>query len=167
MANPYEKFEKIYLKYREFLKGVLWRLTGDKELFADAFQNALLLIWQNIGKLDNDKPGGYIYRIAQSSASKAWKNRVGRQKEVCIDNIEKADPIGKTVDNEQRQCLRKAICQLPASQAQAVAMRYFEEKDYEEISERIGCRPATARSHVSKALKSLKLKLAKLNIQEK
>ena len=37
-----EVFDRIRVKYGEFLKAVLWKLTGDYELFAEAMQNALL-----------------------------------------------------------------------------------------------------------------------------
>jgi DNA-directed RNA polymerase specialized sigma24 family protein len=39
-------------------------------------------------------------------------------------------------------------------------MRYFEQKDYPAIAARLGCSEAAARSHVSKAVATLKRKLA-------
>ena len=72
-----EVFDRTSARYGEFLKGVLWKLTGDRELFAEAMQNALLAIWRNIDKLDGEGRGGYLYRIAQTAASKAWRHRMG------------------------------------------------------------------------------------------
>jgi DNA-directed RNA polymerase specialized sigma24 family protein len=44
-------------------------------------------------------------------------------------------------------------------------MRYFEQQQYNEIAEKLGCSEAAARSHVSKALATLKSKLATLKEQ--
>ena len=73
-----EIFENVRAEYAGFLESVLWRLTADKELFAEALQYALLQMWRHVEKLNGKKAGAYIYRVALSAASKAWRNRVGR-----------------------------------------------------------------------------------------
>ena len=51
-----EIFKQIRARYAKFLASVLWRLTGDKELFAEAMQNALLSMWRNVEKLNGKRP---------------------------------------------------------------------------------------------------------------
>ncbi len=46
-----ELFNRVRAKYSEFLTSVLWRLPGDRELFTEAMQYALLEKWQRIDKL--------------------------------------------------------------------------------------------------------------------
>jgi hypothetical protein len=60
----------------------LWKLTGNRELFVEAMQNALLGMWQNVEKLNDKKAGAYIYRIALTANSKAWRNRIGRDGQI-------------------------------------------------------------------------------------
>jgi RNA polymerase sigma factor (sigma-70 family) len=156
-----ELFEKIRADYSVFLLSVLWKLTGDRELFTEAVQYALLGIWQYLGKLNGKKAAAYIYRIALTANSKAWRNRIGRDGQLSHNQIgldSYADQ--KLSRTELAAKVRQAIAQLPDKQATAVVMRYLQQQDYPAISEKLSCTEAGARSHVSKALAALKTKLA-------
>lgn len=156
-----EIFERIQARYGKFLKFAVWKLTGDRELFADAMQNALLAMWQNVEKLTGERSAGYIYRIAQSAASKAWRKRAGSNGQITAEQISAgADPAQKANDAELIQLVRRRIADLPAKQAAAIMMRYFQQAEYQTVAARLNCTEATARSNVSKALATLKRKLA-------
>jgi RNA polymerase sigma factor (sigma-70 family) len=156
-----ETFRQAKARYTRFLASVLWKLTGDRELFTEAMQYALLGMWQHVEKLNGKKAGAYIYRIALSGASKAWRDRIGRDGEIAPSQsrIEK-DPSQKTSDIELVTMVRRAVSQLPAKQGRAVVMRYLEQQDYGRIAAELCCTEAGARSHVSKAIATLKRKLA-------
>lgn len=155
-----EIFEQLRGQYYTFLVSVLWKLTGDRELFAEALQYSLLGIWSNVHKLDGKHAGAYIYRIALSANSKAWRNRIGRNGQLNTSQIDltksPADMIGI---KESSKIVRKEIAKLPAKQGQAIVMRYLEQKSYEDIAEKLQCSKSGARSNVSKALSTLKRKL--------
>jgi len=158
-----EIFEKVRAKYSVFLLSVLWKLTGDKELFTEAMQYTLLGMWQHVEKLNGRKAGAYIYRIALTANSRAWRNRIGRNGQFAWSRmgIDK-DPSEKVGRVELTVKVRKAISQLPAKQSKAIVMRYLEQHDYQTIAEKLRCTKAGARSHVSRALATLKGKLATL-----
>ena len=162
-AKRLEIFEQVRAKYAGFLTSVLWKLTGDKELFAEAMQYALLGMWRNVEKLNGKKAGAYIYRIALTANSKAWRNRVGRdgqisQTQVGVDR----DPREKADKRELEDIVRRGIAQLPAKQGRAIVMRYLEQQSYAAIAEKLSCGEAGVRSHVSKAVATLKYKLSAL-----
>ena len=162
-----EIFEKIRAKHSVFLLSVLWKLTGDRELFAEAMQYTLLGMWQNVEKLNGRKAAGYIYKIALSANSSAWRNRIGRNGQFARSQIGiDKDPAEKIGRVELAAKIRRAISQLPAKQGRAIVMRYLEQQDYQAISEKLRCTNAGARSHVSKALATLKGKLAAFAEQE-
>ena len=75
-SRQVEIFRQARTRHIEFLASVLWKLTGDRELFTEAMQYALLGMWQNVEKLNGEKAGAYIYRIALTANSKAWRNRI-------------------------------------------------------------------------------------------
>jgi RNA polymerase sigma factor (sigma-70 family) len=155
-----ELFEKLRTEYSAFLLSILWKLTGDRELFAEAMQYALMGMWEHVEKLNGRKAGAYIYRIALSANSKAWRNRIGKNGQfdrIRIDiDSEPQEQIGSA---EMKATLRKAISHLPDKQGRAIVMRYLQQHDYETISEKLRCSKASARSRVSKALAVLKNKL--------
>jgi RNA polymerase sigma factor (sigma-70 family) len=158
-----ELFEKARAKYSAFLPSVLWKLTGDKELFTEAMQYTLLGMWQHVEKLNSGKAGAYIYRIALTANSRAWRNRIGKNGEFVRSRIGlDKDPSEKIGRLELTAKVRRAISQLPDKQGRAIVMRYLEQEDYHTISEKLHCSKAGARSHVSKALTTLKDKLAAL-----
>ena len=155
-----EIFKDVQQRYEGFLTSVLWKLTADADLFADAMQNALLRMWRHVEKLNGCKAQAYIYRIALSANSTAWRNRIGKDGQIACEPVSPpADGSQSKVDLELAHKVRRRIARLPSKQAKAIVMRYLEEKDYQIIAEELSCSPAGARSHVSKALATLKRKL--------
>jgi RNA polymerase sigma factor (sigma-70 family) len=154
-----ENFEKIRTEYAGLLTSLLWKLTGDRELFAEALQYALLAMWRHVEKLDGSRAAGYIYKIALSANSKAWRNRIGKDGQKGLYQFDiHAKESDETNNPDLFKQLRKSIAQLPAKQATAIAMRYLQQHGYTSIAEKLRCSEAAARSHVSKALATLKKK---------
>jgi RNA polymerase sigma factor (sigma-70 family) len=168
-------FEKVRARYSVFLLSVLWKMTGDREIFTEAMQYSLLGIWQNVEKLNGKKAGAYIYRIALTANSRAWRNRIGKDGELAkswtnIDTDHGLLIVGQIYDKENKSewvtKVRQAIAQLPFKQGRAVVMRYLEQQDYKTVAEKLCCTEAGARSHVSKAIATLKSRLAAFIQQE-
>ena len=158
-----EIFRQVKADYIDFLSSVLWRLTGDKELFTEAMQYALLGMWQHVEKLNGRQAGSYIYRIALTANSKAWRNRIGGNGQISESRMVVTEgPEEKVSNSELAAKVRNAVAQLPAKQAKAIVMRYFQQQDYSDIAQQLKCTQAGARSHVSKAIAILRARLAAL-----
>jgi RNA polymerase sigma factor (sigma-70 family) len=156
-----ETFRQLRAKYTGFLASVLWKLTGERELFTEAMQYALLGMWQHVEKLSGEKAGAYIYRIALSGASRAWRERIGRDGEIGKSQIGVEKSPDEQFDRDELvTTVRRAVSQLPAKQARAIVMRYFQQQDYGNIAAQLCCSEAGARSHVSKAIAALKSRFA-------
>ncbi len=158
-----ELFRQIKADYIDFLASVLWKLTGDRELFTEAMQYSLLGMWQHVEKLNGRQAGSYIYRIALTANSKAWRNRIGRNGQINASHLGVTEgPDEKVSSSELAVKVRQAVAQLPAKQSKAIVMRYFEQQSYESVAEKLNCSEAGARSHVSKAIATLRARLAAL-----
>jgi len=156
-----ELFEKARARYSVFLTSVLWKLTADREIFTEAMQYALFAIWRHVEKLKDETAMSYIYRIALTANSKAWRNRIGRNGEIPNDLPSSTEDAEEKLGREElAEAVRRQISQLPKKQARAIVMRYLEQQDYQTISETLCCSKAGARSNVSRALETLKNKLA-------
>lgn len=155
-----EVFDRVRAKHLRFLTAALWKLTGDREIFAEAMQYALMGMWRHLEQLERGPAEGYIYRIALSANSRAWRSRVGRDGSMPVRRPDSHGPSGQEADRaELQRAVRRALARLPEKQGRAVVMRYLEQKDYPAIAIDLGCTEATARSHVSKAVTALKRKL--------
>jgi RNA polymerase sigma factor (sigma-70 family) len=161
-----ELFEKLRIEYTGYLTSTLWKLTGDADIFAEALQYSLLGIWMNIEKLTGPQAGAYIYRIALSSNSKAWRTRIGKDGQIPKSTAFVNPAADGPADEETLKLVRKEISKLPEKQSQAIVMRYVNQHDYHAIADKLNCTEDTARSHVSKAIASLREKLAYSNISE-
>jgi RNA polymerase sigma factor (sigma-70 family) len=161
-----ELFEKLKDDYIGYLTATLWKLTGEADIFDEAIQYALLAIWMNIEKLTGPQAGAYIYRIALSANSKAWRNRIGKNGQMPNSTPTGRPAYEDAVDAEMLNLVRKEIAKLPEQQGQAIVMRYFEQTDYKAIADKLNCAEDTARSHVSKAINTLRNNLAGMNISE-
>ena len=158
-----ELFRQLRKKHTGYMASVIWKLTGDRELFTEAMQYALLGMWQNIDKLNGKKAAGYIYRIVLSANSKAWKDRIGKNGHFSRDQIDSQQGPDEQLDRyETVAMVRRAISELPAKQAKAIVMRYLDQQDYENIAVQLCCSEAGARSHVSKAIATLKSRLGSM-----
>jgi len=156
-----ELFRQLRARHTGYISSVLWKLTGDRELFTEAMQYALLGMWQHIEKLDGRKARAYIYRIVLTANSKAWRDRIGKNGHFSHDQIgQEKSPDEKLDKIELVRMVRQEISRLPAKQAKAIVMRYIEQKDYENIAAQLSCSQAGARSNVSKAIATLRNKLA-------
>ena len=154
-------FDRLRARHLRFLTAVLWKLTGDRELFTEAMQYALLGLWQHVEKLEGAKAPSYLYRIALSANSKAWRQRIGRNGDIRPRPAGSDDsPENRTHRADLVTQVRWTVSRLPDKQGRAVVMRYFEQKDYPTIAAQLGCTEAAARSHVSKAVATLRGKLA-------
>jgi RNA polymerase sigma factor (sigma-70 family) len=161
-----ELFEKLKKEYAGYLTSTLWKLTGSTDIFTEAIQYAFLAIWMNLEKLTGPQAGAYIYRIALSANSKAWRTRIGRDGQIPKTDVFNVPTADASVDEETLILVRGEIAKLPEKQAQAVVMRYIDQRDYQTIADKLNCTEDTARSHVSKAIVALREKLAHLNIWE-
>ena len=161
-----ELFEKLKDEYIGYLTTTLWKLTCDTDIFDEAIQYALLAIWMNIEKLTGPQAGAYIYRIALSANSKAWRNRIGKNGQIPNATLISSPKSEDAVDAETLNLVRMEIAKLPEQQGQAIVMRYIELADYKTIADKLNCAEDTARSHVSKAINTLRNNLAEMNISE-
>jgi RNA polymerase sigma factor (sigma-70 family) len=150
-------FDNVIAEQGPFLEGVLWRMTGDRGLFVEALQESLVQVWKHVEKLRGPAGRAYVYRIAQSATSRAWRSRVGASADLPEDRESTAErPDEQARKKELTAMVRRAISELPEHQGRAITLRYLEQKDYDAMSREMDCSEATLRSHVSKALATLR-----------
>ena len=153
-------FERTRINYGRFMESTTWKLTGNRELFGEAYQHTMLMLWRHIEKFENQQSGGYLYRIILSSVSKAWRDTLGKEKHnietpehICSSEPEPSEQI---IEKEALNNLRRMITKLPEQQGKAITMRYLESKCYSTLAEELHCSESAARAHVSHAITRLR-----------
>jgi RNA polymerase sigma-70 factor (sigma-E family) len=134
-------------------------LTCDAPLAQDVVQECLLRAqqrWQRIGELD--APAAYVKRMITNEYL-SWRRRRAA-KDVAMSHAA-LDAVGSTAVDavgryDERDAMLRRIAILPRKQRAAVVLRYYDGLDDDEIADVLGCAAGTVRSHVSRALTTLR-----------
>lgn len=134
-------------------------MTCDKYLAQDIVQDVLLRVqdrWTRIAVMD--APYLYVKRMVTNEYL-SWRRR--RAARDVIASHAALDEIAPTVADHavrhaERDAMRSRIAVLPRRQRAAIVLRYYEDSSDEEIAAVLGCTVGTVRSHISRALKTLR-----------
>jgi RNA polymerase sigma-70 factor (sigma-E family) len=134
-------------------------LCRDRDLAQDLAQEALARLhprWERISR-DGD-PEAYVRRSMLNQLL-SWRRRrswteqpmesIGLDR-VVADTPDHAESVGS------REAMWALLGSLPMRQRAVVVLRFYEDRSDTEIADLLGCRPATVRSHASKALARLR-----------
>jgi RNA polymerase sigma-70 factor (ECF subfamily) len=107
----------------------------------------------------------------------AWLERVGRNAEIDRQRVEgrrrelaaevdtpaaPADPEERLLAGERRGVVRRALATLPRPLRRAALLRFGAELPFEDVAQRLGTQPVTARTRVHRALERLRARVGGL-----
>ena len=134
-------------------------LTCDPYLAQDIVQGVLLRAqhrWSRIGSLQ--APDLYVRRMVTNEYLSWRRRRAARDiasEHSTLDAI--ATPTSDpAIRYAERDAMRSRIAVLPRKQRAAILLRYYEDRTDAEIAEVLGCTAGTVRSHISRALDTLR-----------
>lgn len=142
--NPDTREKGFNLLVKKFTEPVYWhlrRILLDHEDTNDVMQNVFLKIWQHLGKFREDsKLYTWIYRIATNEAISHLKSSrakfhisINSENENFIVNSLQEDSYFKP--NEIEMKLQKGILKLPEKQRMVFLLRYYENMNYNQMSD--------------------------------
>jgi RNA polymerase sigma-70 factor (sigma-E family) len=130
-------------------------VTGGSPDAPDLAQDALAQVWARWGRLDGDAEA-YARRCVTNGSVSRWR-KLGRLRSVAqVAETAGPDPTAAVDDADQAWAL---LVTLTPVQRAAVVLRFYEERSYAEIGSLLDVPEATARSHVHRALRSLRTRL--------
>ena len=158
-------FGELYDFYLPRVYGFIYRRVQDRcvaeDLTSVTFQRAL----ENVRRPDfrNDSFGGWLYRVA----SNAVVDHVRRDRRYIslsdFDGREEPgdlalDAMASALDRDQ---LRSALRELPNNHREVLVLRFYDDLDVTEICEVLGCSRETFAVRLHRALRALRLAVAK------
>lgn len=140
------------------LQRFAYLVTRNTEDARDLVQDALLGLfprWAQVSAGGN--VDAYVKRSIVNASISRWR-RSGREQPAELPDH--ADATGDHAPGVTDAALAWQLCEtLPPLQRAAVVLRFYEDLDFAEIGGILGCPPATARSHVHRALTRLRTRL--------
>jgi RNA polymerase sigma-70 factor, ECF subfamily len=145
--------EALYRRYRDRIMTFAFRMTGDRSLAEDVFQNTFIYFYEHLEKYAaQGKLAAYLFRIARSLALDGLK--AGKRDRRAMARMEPLEPSPEEPIPTDRA--QKALQDLAPHLREIVTMRLFDCLDYGRIAEITGLSEATARSRMRYALEALR-----------
>jgi RNA polymerase sigma-70 factor (ECF subfamily) len=152
-AGSRAAMETLYRRYRERILTFAFRMTGDRSLAEDVFQNTFLYFFEHLGRYDpQGKLAAYLFRIARSLALDAVK--AGRRERRILGRLEPVEVPAEEAPPTDR--VQKALLDLEPHLREVITLRLTDGLDYARIGEIVGVSEATARSRMRYALEALR-----------
>lgn len=134
-------------------------LTCDPHLAQDVVQEVLVRVqgkWARIGPLQGRDQ--YVRRMIINEYL-SWRRRKAAKTVAATHST--LDALGTPVADPatgyaERDAMRTNIAKLPRRQRAALLLRYYEDRTDAEIAELLGCSVGTVRSHISRAISTLR-----------
>ena len=138
-------------------------LTGDRELAQDVVQDALVRAhqqWRRVAAAD--RPKLYLRKMVVNgylSWRRRWYQRSVQSTPDVTRFAEAAAPdhADRIADADR---LATLLATLSRAQRAAIVLRFYEDLDDSEIAEMLGCAAGTVRSHISRGLGALRVRIA-------
>lgn len=146
--------------YRQRLFSYLFKLSGNKKMAEDLFQETLIKIWRGLPKYsEQNKFSSWIFSIAHNTAMDSLRNN----KNLIFEAdggpeyfISDKDPYKEMVNAETSEMISSAVDKLPLKQKQVFLLRVNGDMTFKEIAELTGESLNTVLSHMHYAVKKLR-----------
>jgi RNA polymerase sigma-70 factor (ECF subfamily) len=154
-------FEQLVKRYQKGLFAFAFRIVFNAGLAEEIVQDALFKIYGAIDRVDTKKKfSTYLFEITKNTAISALR---GKRNTIPLEAIVTAsddEAIYEQLNRkEEQERVRRAIRTLPDKYRHVIALYYFDELSYEEISKTVRLPINTVRTHLYRAKEQLKRKL--------
>jgi RNA polymerase sigma-70 factor (ECF subfamily) len=155
-----DAFMKLVDRYSGRLLYYIRRLLEDADRSDDVLQEVWLTVYKKINTLrDASAFSVWLFRTARNRAIGLLRNDsryvfVGRHDESALIDDNRESWFFDDIDK-----LHRVLRTLSPGQKEAIVLRFFEEMNYQEISDIMGCSVGTVRSRIHYAKQELRKKM--------
>jgi RNA polymerase sigma factor (sigma-70 family) len=154
--------QELYSMYYQYLFGVGYSLCLDKELTKDCIHDLFLSLWVKREQMNSvASVGGYLRTSLRRKIIDLLKKEQFLAQNISSDDyIEQFSYeeviIAFQTEQETKRKLEKALTQLTKKQRDVIRLRFFENKNFEEIAILLSSEPRTIYNHMYEAMKQLR-----------
>jgi RNA polymerase sigma-70 factor (ECF subfamily) len=166
-------FEELVARHRDKVYARAFVILRNEDDALDVSQEAWVKVWRRLGQFKGDSSfATWVTRIVinlcldqlrrhkrlQAESVEQLEDDLGgveRQMPVVVEN-----PTARMERDEMRQQIDQALAQMTVEHRTALVLHAFEELDYKQIAQRMGCSLGTVMSRLFYARRKLALLLA-------
>lgn len=152
-------FDILFSKYNNKLYASLLAFTKSHDLAEDLTQKTFIRVWKKIETFRGDSSlFTWIYRIAINLAKNEFSSKQAKNQGIT-DNIDDtydlessvSSPESHAIEAESMQAVMDFIASLPTDLREAISLREFDGRSYDEIAQITGSPIGTVRSRIFRA----------------
>jgi RNA polymerase sigma-70 factor (ECF subfamily) len=155
-----DAFMKLVDHYSGRLLYYIRRLLEDADRSDDVLQEVWLAVYKKINTLrDASAFSVWLYRTARNRAIRLLRDE---SRYVFVEQYDESDLIDDDRESllfDDIDKLHRVLITLSPEQKEAIVLRFFEEMNYQEISDIMGCSIGTIRSRIHYAKRELRKKM--------
>ncbi len=158
-------FESVYEDYYQAILRYLLKHIGNMPDAEDLAAETFLYCYQNYDSYDPAKSSvpTWLYLVAGSRLKNYYRDKKEHVEISELEErlfVEESDMERAAWLEELRSMLAEKLKRLPERQQKAVVMRYFQDKEYDEIASALDTTPGNVRVMLSRTLDKLEQELA-------
>ncbi len=163
-----DAFYFLIKRYEPKILRYIRRMTGSKpDKAEDILQEIFLKVYRNLNSFDPTlKFSSWVYRIAHNEMINQYRKDKQTSGTVSLDDTDEIDLSAKLIYDEDihktyvygetAEAVKKALQSLPVKYRDVLILRYFEDKDYNEISDILRKPPGTIATLLNRAKSKFK-----------
>lgn len=176
LALDGDAFGEIVRRWERKIFALCFGMLGREEDARDAAQETFIAAYRNLKGFRNEaKVSSWLHRIAVNQCISKQRRQAVRKESALETEVEiespaflqpaHQSPARRAEQSERLKSVRLAVDALPPDLKQVVVMKEFEELTFLEIAETLEIPISTVKSRLYTALKQLKMRLEKLQLE--
>lgn len=160
-----QAFSDLVALYYPYVSKFLLKLTANEAVSDDLIQDTFVKLIRSIDRFDVHGKGAFATYL-MTIAKNCYIDYLRKNKNIMldIDEQEIADTLtleNKVLNDLEASELLKAVDALPWDQAQAIKLKYLEQRTLQEIAEKFNTKPKTIKSRIHEGMVKLRKGLGK------
>jgi len=154
----------LYAKHSSSLRGLVFRMVGDRQQAEDVVQETMLRAWRNFDKLGADQStiGGWLATVARNIVID--RVRAARSRPRTVDNETIFDEMPWSIDDHSGQAVdsvlvARALAALGPAHRAVIQQVYFADRTCAEAAAVLDIPVGTVKSRLYHALRNLRVVL--------
>jgi RNA polymerase sigma-70 factor (ECF subfamily) len=160
-----DAFNRLVELYQDYLFGLTIRVLSDRDVAADAVQEAFFSAYRNLSRFRGDNFRSWLSRIAVNAATDVLRNRKRRPADPYPEwedeawqppADESSSPERTAIDRSRSRVIAGALAQITLDQRTAIVLFDVEGYDYQEIADMTGVSLGTVKSRIHRGRLALR-----------
>jgi len=157
-AGDHDAFAELVERHEAMVYSLAWHFFNDRSRAEEVAQDVFLQLYRNLASLETE--AHVLFWLRQVTTRRCIDQvRRTRMKAVSLDDAGELRAVDQRADPFLDRRLKNLIQELPELQRAVVTLRYQEDLDPSEICRIVGLPVNTVKSHLHRALQSLRKKL--------